>query len=131
MDQTEITEMRRLVARIAAAYASDQPVPARDLPELIATVHTGLLRIVDSPAEAGPRPAVPINQSVGRDHVVCLEDGKKFRSLKRHLAAAHGLTPAQYRERWGLPRAYPMVAPDYSRLRARVAKRTGLGGRVG
>jgi predicted transcriptional regulator len=95
---------------------------------LIATVHTSLVQLVKPPAEAGPRPAVPIDQSLARDHIVCLEDGMKFRSLKRHLAAAHGLTPAQYRERWGLPRAYPMVAPDYSRLRARVAKKTGLGG---
>ena len=121
-----------LTTSIVSAYVSHNSVRAADLPELIAAVHSALAGIagpVEAPAaSAAPlTPAVPVKKSVTDDYIICLEDGKKFRSLKRHIGTVYNLSPEQYREKWGLPRDYPMVAPAYSAIRSRLAKDIGLG----
>ncbi len=119
-----------LAADIVSAYVSNNSVPSGDLPTLINDVHSALLRVgggtVEVPAEA-PKPAVPLKKSVTPDYIVCLEDGKKFKSLKRHLRTQYNMTPEQYREKWGLPVDYPMVAPNYAKARSELAKEMGLG----
>ena len=121
----------KLAADIVAAYVSNNSIQTTDLPALIHAVHASLLQAAAGPAEApaaAPKePAVSIKKSVTSDHIVCLEDGKKFSSLKRHLAASHDLTPAAYRTKWGLPPDYPMVAPAYAAQRSTLAKQIGLG----
>lgn len=121
----------RVTANIVAAYVGQNGLSAPELPKLIGEVHQACRNVAraEAPVEQ-PTPAVPPHQSVKRDHLVCLEDGKTFKSLKRHLRAEHGLSPSEYRERWGLPSDYPMVAPDYSATRSRLAKDMGLGGNV-
>lgn len=121
-----------LTTSIVSAYVSHNSMRAADLPELIASVHSalrGLSSPIEAPvaASAPPTPAVPIKKSVSDDYIICLEDGKKFRSLKRHIGTVYNLSPEQYREKWGLPRDYPMVAPAYSAIRSRLAKDIGLG----
>ena len=120
-----------LTTSIVSAYVSHNSLRAADLPELIATVHSalhGLSTPIEAPAAAAPQaPAVPVKKSVTDDYIICLEDGKKFRSLKRHIGTVYNLSPEQYREKWGLPRDYPMVAPAYSAIRSRLAKDIGLG----
>jgi predicted transcriptional regulator len=121
------------VAQIVAAYASNNNVSASELPGLIKSVHvvlTSLGRSPLSPTEA-LIPAVPIKKSVFPDHILCLEDGKSFKTLKRHLEKDHGMTPQQYRERWGLPASYPVVAPSYAATRSALAKGIGLGRKPG
>ena len=119
-----------LAADIVSAYVSNNSVPSGDLPSLISDVHGALLRVaggqVEAPAEA-PKPAVAVKKSVTPDYIVCLEDGKKFKSLKRHLRTQYSMTPEQYREKWGLPADYPMVAPNYAKARSELARSTGLG----
>ncbi|MBD2748084.1 MucR family transcriptional regulator [Microvirga sp. BT688] len=119
-----------LAADIVSAYVSNNSVPTSDLPTLINEVHTALLRVgggtVEIPVEA-PKPAIPVKKSVTPDYIVCLEDGKKFKSLKRHLRTQYNMTPEQYREKWGLPVDYPMVAPNYAKARSELAKEMGLG----
>jgi predicted transcriptional regulator len=119
-----------LAADIVSAYVSNNSVPTSDLPTLINEVHTALLRVgggtVEVPVEA-PKPAIPVKKSVTPDYIVCLEDGKKFKSLKRHLRTQYNMTPEQYREKWGLPVDYPMVAPNYAKARSELAKEMGLG----
>jgi predicted transcriptional regulator len=120
------------VARIVSAYVANHSVEAAELPSLIRSVQTVLSALdaggaAGTPVEEKPTPAVPVKRSVFPDYIVCLEDGKKLKSLKRHLQTAYGLTPEQYRERWGLPSTYPMVAPNYSLQRSGLAKRAGLG----
>ena len=115
---------------IVAAYVSNNPLPSSDLPKLIADIHAainGLSNGAAAAAEAKPVPAVSIKKSVTPDYLVCLEDGKKFKSLKRHLATHHNLTPDEYRQKWNLPADYPMVAPNYSASRSALAKASGLG----
>ena len=118
-----------LTADIVAAYVSNNPVPANELPSLIASVSASLSGLEQKPAvEQAPLvPAVNPKRSVHDDHIVCLEDGKKFKSLKRHIATHHGLSPDEYRAKWGLPADYPMVAPGYSAARSALAKTMGLG----
>ena len=125
---TNATELMRLTAAIVSAHVGNNTVPADSLPRLIEIVHQAL-RDVGAPKSSLPRatPAVPVNRSVFPDHLVCLEDGKQVVMLKRHLQTAHGMTPEQYRERWGLPPHYPMVAPDYAERRSELAIKTGLG----
>jgi predicted transcriptional regulator len=118
-----------LTADIVSAYVSNNSVPATELPALIASVNAALfgLRKVVEPAAEAQKPAVNPKKSVYDDHIVCLEDGKKYKSLKRHLTAHHGLSPDEYRAKWGLPSDYPMVAPGYSAARSALAKKMGLG----
>lgn len=119
-----------LTAEIVSAYVANNPVPAAELSGLIDNIHktlTGLAAgVPEQPVEA-PTPAVPVKKSVTGDYLVCLEDGMKFKSLKRHLASQHGITPEEYRARWGLPADYPMTAPSYSSARSALAKEMGLG----
>jgi len=119
-----------LTATIVSAYVSNNSVPASELPALIDQVHTALTRVVtgrgDAPATP-PKPAISVKKSIMPEYIVCLEDGKKFKSLKRHLRAQYNMTPEQYREKWGLAADYPMVAPHYAAARSRLAKQMGLG----
>lgn len=119
-----------LTAEIVAAYVSNNAVQQADLGDLIASVHRALAVIGDSsahkPAEA-LKPAVPVKKSVFDDYIVCLEDGKKFKSMKRHLGVHYGLSPDEYRAKWGLPKDYPMAAPTYAAARSAMAKSLGLG----
>lgn len=119
-----------LAAGIVSAYVSNNSVPAGDLPGLINEVYGALVRVGANGAPSAPealKPAVPVRKSIGADYIVCLEDGKKFKSLKRHLRTQYGLSPEQYREKWGLAADYPMVAPDYAKARSTLAKQMGLG----
>ncbi|MBK9083381.1 MAG: MucR family transcriptional regulator [Rhizobiales bacterium] len=119
-----------LAADIVSAYVSNNSVSANELPGLINDVHVALLRVTSggsvAPAEA-PKPAVPPKKSIFNDYIICLEDGKRFKSLKRHLRTKYNLSPEQYREKWGLPPDYPMVAPNYAKARSQLAKEMGLG----
>ncbi|MGQ3675401.1 MucR family transcriptional regulator [Xanthobacter sp. TB0139] len=116
-------------ADIVAAYVSNNSVAANDLPALIESVHRALgqLGTPSAPPAEELKPAVPIKKSVTPDYIICLEDGKKFKSLKRHLRTSYGMTPDAYREKWGLPKDYPMVAPAYAAARSELAKNMGLG----
>lgn len=123
-------DLVRLAAEITGAYVSANPVQAQELPALIRTVHAVLLEISGASAagaDANQEPAVAIKKSVTADYIICLEDGKKFKSLKRHLRTRYGLTPDEYRSKWNLPHDYPMVAPNYAKERSNLAKRMGLG----
>ncbi len=124
-------ELLELTTQIVAAHVSHNAMPATDLPRLIATVHETLATLGTEKATAKPEPAVPIKQSVKPDYIVCLDDGKKLKMLKRHLRTAYNMTPAEYRKRWDLPRDYPMVAPNYSKQRSQLAKNIGLGRKPG
>lgn len=119
-----------LTADVVAAYVSNNPVPVSELSNLIADVHKALGHVgaagEQAPAEK-QKPAVNPKRSVHDDYIVCLEDGKKFKSLKRHLMTHYGLTPEQYREKWNLDPNYPMVAPNYAAARSQLAKKMGLG----
>jgi predicted transcriptional regulator len=119
-----------IIADIVSAYVSNNAVPVEALPDLIASVAAAVGRLTkDTTAVEAkpPRPAVPVRGSLTLDYIVCLEDGKKFKSIKRHLASRHGMTPDEYRAKWNLPADYPMVAPSYSAARSRLAKQMGLG----
>ncbi len=121
-----------LTAKIVSAYVSNNPAAASDIPGLIAQVHTALLRVANGGADAIPppepaRPAVSVKKSMTPDYLVCLEDGKRFKSLKRHLRSRYNLSPEQYRAKWGLPDDYPMVAPNYAVARSQLARKMGLG----
>jgi predicted transcriptional regulator len=126
----QIDSLIELTADVVSAYVSNNPVPAAELPGLIGQVHATLERVRGGPAEPAPepsKPAVSIRKSVTDDYIICLEDGKKFKSLKRHLATHYNLTPDEYRDRWGLDPNYPMVAPSYAAARSALAKTMGLG----
>ncbi len=120
-----------LTAEIVAAYVSNNSVAPTDLPGLIGNVHASLLRLAGGSAAPvvaeALKPAVAIKKSVSDDHIICLEDGKKFKSLKRHLRTQYNMSPEDYREKWGLSADYPMVAPNYAHARSRLAKEMGLG----
>jgi predicted transcriptional regulator len=117
-----------LTAQIVSAHVSNNSVTSDALPSLIQEVYRALSHVGREPAQPDkPPPAVPVKKSVFPDHIVCLEDGKKLKMLKRHLKTAYNMTPDQYRERWGLPPDYPMVAPNYARHRSSLAKKIGLG----
>jgi predicted transcriptional regulator len=119
-----------LTANIVSAYVSNNTVPSAEISNLIGQVHSALKRVsggqVAAPAEA-LKPAVSVKRSMTPDYLVCLEDGKKFKSLKRHLRTQYSMTPEQYREKWGLAPDYPMVAPNYAAARSQLAKQMGLG----
>jgi predicted transcriptional regulator len=128
MDSNDI----EITADIVSAYVSNNSIAHADLPKLIADVHAALARLAKGePAEeindVKQMPAVPVKKSVTPDYIISLEDGKRFKSLKRHLSTHYNMTPDQYREKWGLPADYPMVAPNYAQARSVLAKQTGLG----
>src|SRR5271166_2675367 len=120
-----------LAAEIVAAFVSNNPLPKSELPALIHALHSAVERLAAEPESAPPQveaktPAVSIRKSITPDFLICLDDGKRFKSLRRHLAGL-GMTPAQYREKWNLPSDYPMVAPNYAARRSELAKKIGLG----
>lgn len=120
---TERTHLIELTAEIVASFVSCNPLPAADLPGFISSTHAALAALQDATHNAAPaRAAVPIEESIHDEYLVCLEDGRKLKSLKRHLQRRYGMTPDQYRSKWGLPADYPMVAPAYSALRSRIAR---------
>jgi predicted transcriptional regulator len=126
-----IPESVELAAEVVAAFISNNPLPRSDLPALIQAVHTAIERLGKEAESALPEaetktPAVPVRKSVTPDYLICLEDGKRFKSLRRHLRL-FGLTPEQYRDKWRLPSDYPMVAPNYAAQRSTLAKKIGLG----
>jgi predicted transcriptional regulator len=119
-----------LTANIVSAYVSNNSVPSADIPNLIGQIYAALKRVSGGQVAAGaepPKPVVPIKRSVTPEYIVCLEDGLKFKSLKRHLRTRYNLTPDQYREKYSLPPDYPMVAPNYAAARSKLAKDMGLG----
>ncbi len=119
----------RLTTEIVAAYVSNNAIAANDLPGMIRTVHSTLTGLDqnNTAADVDLAPAVPVKKSVTPDYIVCLEDGKKLKMLKRYLRSQYGLTPEEYRARWNLPHDYPMVAPNYAAQRSKLAKQIGLG----
>ena len=122
------TEALELTTEIVAAYVSNNPVQSSELSNLIRSVHETLQGLSGQKVETvEAKPAIPVKKSVTDDYLICLEDGKKFKSLKRHLRAKYDMTPEEYREKWGLPYDYPMVAPSYARKRSKLAKQMGLG----
>src|SRR5215213_4074092 len=122
-----------LAAEIVSAFVSNNSVPVAELPALIGNVHDALSKVATGTMQQVPeepkQPAVPIRKSVQPDYIVCLDDGKRFKSLKRHLRTVYNLTPDQYRAKWGLAHDYPMVAPNYAAARSEMAKSMGLGAR--
>ena len=125
-------EIRRLVVDIVAAFVGHNRLAIDELPAVIETVYGSLVdQQQGNAAQVLPEPAVAVRRSVSRNHIVCLEDGKKFKSLKRHLRTAHGMTPAEYRARWSLRSDYPLVAPNYAAQRSELAKSIGLGRKAG
>jgi predicted transcriptional regulator len=121
----------QLTANIVSAYVSNNTVSSAEIPALISQVYAALMRVSNGGTVATPaeplKPAVPIKRSVTAEYIVCLEDGKKFKSLKRHLRTQYGLTPDQYRAKWNLPPDYPMVSHNYAEARSQLAKQMGLG----
>jgi predicted transcriptional regulator len=131
-DTANTKELLTLTTEIVAAHVSKNTVSAADLPQLINQVYQSLANVGKGQAPSRgerPEPAVPVKKSIHPDYLVCLEDGKKLKMLKRHLKTAYNMTPEQYRERWSLAPDYPMVAPNYARQRSRLAKEIGLGTR--
>jgi len=123
-------ELLQMTVDIVSAYVSNNALAASQIPELISTVFSSLDEIheVEKEPEQEPlKPAVPVRKSIGDDYIICLEDGKKLKMLKRHLRTTYNLTPEEYRAKWGLPADYPMVAPNYAKQRSQFAKKIGLG----
>ncbi len=129
-DTESNTSSLELVSKIVSAYVSNNSLPSGEISQLIWTVH-GALKSPDQTASSRPEPAVPIKKSVTPNYVICLEDGKKLKMLKRHLRNAFDMSPDEYRQRWGLPSGYPMVAPEYAARRSELAKKIGLGRKAG
>ncbi len=129
-DSESDTSSLELVSKIVSAYVSENTLPSGELPQLIKTVHEAL-KNPDHAAASPLEPAVPINKSIKPDYVICLEDGKKLKMLKRHLRTAYDMTPDEYRQKWGLSSDYPMVAPKYAARRSELAKKIGLGRKPG
>jgi predicted transcriptional regulator len=129
-DTTASDNYIELTAEIVSAYVSNNTVPTAEMPALINQVYQALVRVGGGHHEtiAEPlKPAIAVKRSITPDYIVCLEDGKKFKSLKRHLRTQYSMTPEQYREKWALPADYPMVAPNYAAARSQLAKQMGLG----
>lgn len=132
MDSSASPELVTITAKIVAAYVSNNPVASAELPGLIAETHAALSRAAGRsvPVEREEtKPKIAVKKSVMPDFIICLEDGKKFKSLKRHLRTHYNLSPEEYREKWNLPPDYPMVAPNYATARSQLAKKMGLGTR--
>ncbi len=129
-EQVTAEDILRMTAEVVSAYLSNNLLPANQISEVIHTVHTSLNALGAGKSESTaepPKPAVPVKKSVTPDYIICLEDGKKLKMLKRHLRSTYGMTPEEYRAKWGLPADYPMVAPNYAQQRSEFAKRIGLG----
>ena len=123
-----------MTSQLVSAYVANNPVSVTDVIQMIGEVHASLKTVSGAPepkarATEKPKPAVPVRKSVTDDFIICLEDGKQFKSLKRHLASNYNMTPDDYRQKWGLPEDYPMVAPSYAKQRSQLAKKIGLGRR--
>ena len=126
----EKPELLEMTADIVSAYVGNNTVTAEALPAQIANIHAALSGVSNGPVEVPPEPkepAVPIRKSINADFLICLEDGRKFKSLKRHLRTKYDMSPEDYRAKWGLPKDYPMVAPNYAKARSELAKQMGLG----
>lgn len=132
-DQPRSSELMALTTNIVASHVSNNTVAVADLPSLIQQVYAALSGLGNAPAGSAsrPHPAVPVKKSVLPEYIVCLEDGRKLKMLKRHLKTRYNMSPAEYRERWGLPSDYPMVAPAYAQQRSDLAKKIGLGTKRG
>ena len=132
-DSSGKTEMLRMAVDIVSAYVGNNSVPTTQVPEVINAINTSLSALGD--ANNGPaetlRPAVPVRRSITPDYLICLEDGKQLKMLKRHLRAVYGLSPEEYRAKWSLAPDYPMVAPNYAKQRSNLAKQIGLGRKKG
>ena len=135
-DHAGADDFIHLAAEVASAYVANNSLPASELPELLSAIHDSLRKLageggamVRAASAADQKPAVPVSETIHPEHIVCLEDGQAFRSLKRHLGTAHNMTPQDYRLKWNLPPDYPMVAPDYAQARSVMAKKIGLGRR--
>jgi len=128
-DSKETNDLLELTTEIVSSHVANNSVAVQDLPELIRQVYGTLTTIDQSPSAQPnrPQPAVPIKRSVTPDYIICLEDGRKLKMLKRHLKTAYNMNTEEYRERWGLPADYPMVSPNYARQRSDLAKKFGLG----
>src|SRR5438552_17714947 len=129
-DTMPAEELLRMTSEVAAAYVSNNNLPSAQLPDVIRTIHESLAALSGAKVAAAsepPTPAVAIKKSITPDYIVCLEDGKKLKMLKRHLRSTYNMTPDEYRHRWGLPADYPMVAPNYAEQRSEFAKKIGLG----
>ena len=127
---SDSTNHVELAAEIVSAYVSNNSVPSGELPALLSDVHAAIVRVATGAqpvAVEAAKPAVPPKKSITSDYIICLEDGRKFKSLKRHLRTQYNLSPEEYREKWGLPSDYPMVAPAYAKARSALAKQMGLG----
>jgi len=132
MDESNRSDLVELTAEIISAFVSNNNVVPADLPAIIGDVHEALSKAaqrIGTTEREELRPAIAVKKSVTPDFIVCLEDGKKFKSLKRHLRTHYNLSPEEYREKWGLPHDYPMVAPNYAAARSQLAKQMGLGTR--
>ena len=127
-EKPNLNELLELTTEIVSAHVANNTVAVSDLPQLIQDIYKTLLAVGTAPlTPERPQPAVPIKKSILPDYVICLEDGKKLKMLKRHLKTAYNMTPEEYRERWGLSPDYPMVAPNYAKHRSNLAKKIGLG----
>jgi len=133
--QEENAALLELTAEVIASYVGNNPVSTNELPTLIVDVHSAFGKLANTASEPEPKekpkPAVPIRRSVTDDYIICLEDGKKFKSLKRHLSSHYDMSPEEYREKWGLAADYPMVAPNYAAARSKLAREMGLGRKPG
>jgi predicted transcriptional regulator len=130
MDNTKGNDLLKLASDVVAAYVSNNPLPVSELPAIIKSVHAtlgGLAGGVAGEVATTQKPAVPVKKSITPEHLICLEDGKKLKMLKRYLRSRYGLSPDQYRAKWGLPADYPMVASNYAAQRSEFAKKIGLG----
>jgi predicted transcriptional regulator len=130
-DNLNSKDLLSMTTEIVASHVRNNTVAQSELAELIRTVHAALNEVAAGNSHDRPTPAVAVRRSVTPEYIVCLEDGKKLKMLKRHLKTAYNMTPEEYRERWGLPTDYPMVAPNYARQRSALAKKIGLGRRPG
>jgi len=130
-DASNTKDLLSMTTEIVASHVRNNTVAQGEIAELIRAVHAALSEVSTGTTTERPNPAIAVRRSVTPDYIVCLEDGKKLKMLKRHLKTAYDMTPEEYRERWGLPADYPMVAPNYARQRSALAKKIGLGRRPG
>lgn len=131
MHMLDSSHVTKLTVQMVTAFLANNAVPARDVPDMIQSVRQTLLSLYGAVAgvatPSAAKPAVPVKKSVTDAYIICLEDGLRFKSLKRHLRSSYGMTPEEYRAKWGLPHDYPMVAPNYAKHRSQLAKQIGLG----